>query len=46
MTDDIASIYDNAKQGHVKGIKLLVSYHLLQLFYLFIFDNYYSFLGT
>mmetsp|Transcript_2472 Transcript_2472/g.2433 ORF Transcript_2472/g.2433 Transcript_2472/m.2433 type:complete len:146 (+) Transcript_2472:91-528(+) len=23
MTDDIASIYENAKQGHVKGIKLL-----------------------
>lgn len=24
MTNEIASIYDNAKQGHVRGIKLLV----------------------
>lgn len=26
MTADIASIYDNAKQGHANGIKLLVSF--------------------
>jgi hypothetical protein len=25
MTNEIASIYENAKQGHIQGIKLLVS---------------------
>jgi hypothetical protein len=25
MTNEIASIYENAKQGHIHGIKLLVS---------------------
>lgn len=35
MTNDIASIYENAKQGHVRGIKLLV--RIVLIFYL----NYY-----
>jgi hypothetical protein len=30
MTNEIASIYDNAKQGHVRGIKLLVRVHRLR----------------
>ena len=29
MTADIAKIYDNAKNGHANGIKLLVSIHCL-----------------